>query len=158
MKNLIITAVVLFSSLGLMAKEVPSSKNNVNVARVVEIVKLVNKSDIQVNVVVSDIGGSTDVSPTQLLFFNIYSKGEIFSTDASFAIGPIYSLVSAKRLSGGVYELQIVGANAETTMPEDQTLIVDAQKAIVSLKAIRCEEFDCEASTNFESTISVNLK
>lgn len=158
MKLLSLSFLILLTSNTLMAKEISSTKNAVNVARVVELVKLVNKNDIQVNVVVTDIGGSTDVSPTQDLYFNIYSKGEMFSTDASFSLGAIYALKNAKRISSGLYELSVVGANKETTMPEDQTLIVDAQKAIVSLKSVQCEDFDCDASRNFESKIEVHLK
>jgi len=157
MKFLLI-ATMLLSTSALMAKEIKSTKNSVNAARVVELVKLVNKSDIQVNLVVVDKGGSTDVSPTQELLFNIYSKGEMFSTDASFSLGSIYSLTKATRISGGVYEVEVVGSEEEGGMPVAQTLVVDAQKAIVSLKGIQCEDFDCEASTNFESSIDVNVK
>lgn len=158
MKSLAIVALMLMSSTTLMAEQIKSSKNAVNVARVVEITTLVNKADIKVNLVVVDNGGSTDVSPTQELFFNIYSKGEMFSTDASFNLGYIYSFKKATRISGGVYEVVIEGANEENSMPEVQTLVIDAQKAIVSLKNVQCEDFDCDASTKFESTIEVKKK
>lgn len=158
MKILTLLSLLIFISTNIQAKEVLSSKNSINISRVVDLVKLVDKDDIKVNVTVSDIGGSTDVSPTQNLYFSIYSKGEMFSTDASFDLGQIYSLKNATTVSGGIYELQIVGANQETTMPEDQTLIIDAVKAIVSLKNVKCDDFDCDASTKFESTINVDLK
>ncbi len=158
MKSLAIAALMLISSTALMAEQIKSSKNAVNVARVVEIATLVNKADIKVNLVVVDNGGSTDVSPTQELFFNIYSKGEMFSTDASFNLGAIYSFKKATRVAGGVYEVVIEGSNDETSMPETQTLVIDAQKAIIALKNVQCEDFDCEASTNFESSIEVNRK
>jgi hypothetical protein len=153
-----LASLTLLSSTALMAKEIVNTRNKVNVARVVELVKLVNKEDIKVNVTVTDLGGSTDLSPTQKLFFNIYQKGEMFSTDASYNLGAIYSFKKATRVSAGVYEIAVVGANAETNMPEDQTLIVNAEKAIVNLKNVRCEGFDCEASTNFKASISVNQK
>jgi hypothetical protein len=153
-----LTSLTILSSTALMAKEIENTNNKVNVARVVELVKLVNKADIQINVTVTDLGGSTDLSPTQKLFFNIYQKGEIFSTDASYDLGAIYSFKKAVRVSAGVYEIDVLGVNAETTMPEYQTLIVNAEKAIVRLKSVRCEDFDCEASTNFKASISVNQK
>lgn len=158
MKFLAIASVLLLSSAALLAEEVRSSKNTVNIARVVKVVNLVNKVDIMVNVAVVDNGGTTDVSPTQEIFFNIYSKGEMFSTDASFRLGYVYSFKNATRVSGGVYEVQIEGLNSETSMPENQTLVIDAQKAIVSLKSIQCEDFDCDASTKFEAIIQVNKK
>lgn len=158
MKSLAITAIMLLTSTALMAEQIKSSKNNVNVARVVEVSTLVNKADIKVNVVVVDNGGTTDVSPTQALYFNIYSKGEMFSTDASFNLGHIYSFKKATRVAGGVYEVEIEGANVETSMPENQTLVIDAQEAIVSLKNVKCEDFDCDASSNFESAIEVTKK
>lgn len=158
MKYLAITALVLLSSTSLMAEQVKSSKTEVNVGRVVDLVKLVSKPDVQVNVVVVDLGGSTDVSPTQKLYFNIYSKGEMFSTDASFDLGGIYSFKKATRIAGGIYELVIEGSNDETSMPEAQTLVVDAQKAIVNLKKVQCDDFDCDASTKFEAAIEVKRK
>ncbi len=158
MKIALIALAMTLTSFSLSAATIESSKNTVSAARVVEVVKLVNKADIQVNVVVVDNGGSTDVSPTQSLYFNIYSKGEMFSTDASFDLGYIFSLESAKRISGGVYQLEITGANEETAMPETQILEIDAQKAILALKAVQCDDFDCEASTNFKSAISVSKK
>lgn len=158
MKSLAIAALMLLSSTALMAGQIKSSKNQVNVGRIAEMVKLVNKDDIKVNLVVVDNGGSTDVSPTQELYFNLYTKGEMFSTDASFNLGYIYSFKKASRISGGVYEVVIEGPNDETSMPELQTLVIDAQKAIVSIKKVECEDFHCDASTNFESTIEVNRK
>lgn len=157
MKSLFIS-LCLILSFSAFSETIESSKNNINAARVVELIKLVNKTDIQVNIVVVDNGGSTDVSPTQSLFFNIYSKGEMFSTDASFNLGPIYSLESAKRVNSGIYEVVINGVNAETSMPEKQIIVIDAQKAIIALKNVSCDDFDCEASSNFKSSIETTLK
>lgn len=131
------------------------SKNvKLDPGRVVQVVNLVNKSSVTVNLVVEDKGGSTDVSPTQRLFFSIYSKGEMFSTDAAFYLGDIYELKSAERVSGGNYRVQVVGSwDAREIVP----LIIDinAEKAIQELKSIRCPDFDCDASTNFSSSITV---
>lgn len=154
----ILSFVLFLSASNGMAREIKNSEHTLNIGRVVELVKLVNKTDIKVNVAVFDLGGSTDVSPTQELYFNLYSKGEMFSTDASFLIGSIYSFKKATRVSGGVYELEVIGVDSETSMPVDQTLVVDAQNAIVSLKNVKCEDFDCEASKNFHALIDVIKK
>jgi hypothetical protein len=155
-KMIVLASLVL--SFQAFAAKIESSKNDVNVARVVEIVKLVNKSDIQVNLVVVDNGGSTDMSPTQSLFFNIYSKGEMFSTDASFDLGYIFSLVSAKRVTNGVYEVKYMNIDDNSGNFVEMTKIIDASEAIIALKNVTCEDFDCEASTSFKASIEVENK
>ncbi len=136
---------------------VASRNKKVPIARVTQLVKLVNKPHIQVNVVVEDLGGSTDVSPTQRAYLTLYAKGEMFSTDAAFDLGPHFGLVSAKRSSGGIYELVF---EPDLSMGERQrfTYVVDARKAIVAMKAVRCEDFDCDASKKFAATIEVSKK
>lgn len=158
MKKFIIFAILLLTTNSIFAERIENTENTVNAARVVELIKLVNKPDIQVNFLVEDIGGTTDVSPTQILYFNIYAKGEMFSTDASFFLGPIYSFKSAKRVSGGIYEITVSLPNSETSMPETKTLIVDAQEAIISIKNVKCDDFDCDSSTNFEASIELTVK
>lgn len=153
-------ALFLFQS-QVFARDIKSlSKDDaqVSIARVVNVIKLVEKPGLQANIVVQDLGGSTDVSPTQILYFTLYAKGEMFSTDATFKLGHIYDLHSAKRLSGGIYEVKYSGPNAETTMPENKTMIIDAQEAIMDLKEVDCEDFDCDASNEFKATIKVQEK
>lgn len=152
----LLATVMTFSNA--FAVEVKSTKEVVSPSRVVELVKLVNKEDIKVSVIVSDIGGSTDVSPTQELYFTLYVKGEMYNTDATFNLGPIYKFISAKRVSGGVSEVVAEVPNEENWMPEVKTLVIDAQKAIISIKAVSCEDFDCDASTQFEASIDVEKK
>ncbi len=87
-----------------MATEIRSSDANaqVNIARLVKLVNLVSKPNIQVNIAVQDLGGSTDVSPTQKVFLTLYSKGEMFSTDAAFELADVISFESARRVEGGI--------------------------------------------------------
>ena len=160
MKTAIIFLTMTFLSLPTYSKTLSSTRTDTKIeaSRVVELIKLVNKEDIKVSLVVQDNGGSTDVSPTQKLFFTIYSKGEMTNTDATFDLGYIYELLAAKRVSGGIYEVEVSAPNEESSMPENQTLVIDAQKAIIALKAVYCEEYACPASTEFESTIEVEKK
>lgn len=158
MKQYLVLFVFFCGLSSLFASEVTSldkKSSRVNAARVVELVKLVDKSDIKVNLVVHDMGGSTDVSPTQELFFTLYVKGEMFSTDATFPLGAVFAFQSATRLSGGIYEVKVSGVDVETSMPVDKVLKIDAQKAILAIKKVKCEDFDCPASENFESHIDV---
>ena len=133
---------------------IQSSDAQVPVARVVKLVNLVDKPHIQVNVIIEDLGGSTDVSPTQRAYFTLYAKGEMFSTDASFDLGPHFGLLSAKRKSGGVYELTFA-PDLTTGGRAPVKRVVDARDAIVAMKAVRCDDFDCDASKNFKATIRV---
>lgn len=158
MKILLVTLSALLLQTAAYARSIsnlPHSESQVEISRVVNVIKLVEKPGLQVSIVVEDLGGSTDVSPTQVVYFTLYSKGEMFSTDATFKLGHIYELQSAKRLSGGVYELKYSGPDDETSMPTDKKMIIDAQEAILDLKEVDCSDFDCEASRDFKATIKV---
>ncbi len=156
--KMLILGLAIFASFQSLAEIIPSTKENkINVARIDKVVTLVDKVDMKVNVVVEDLGGSTDVSPTQNAFFTLYSKGEMFSTDATFNLGPIYKLISAKRLEGGVYVIKAIIPTSEGMM-QGATLKVNAVKAINALRSLRCMEPDCEASENFSSEITVTTK
>lgn len=157
MKTLALALLVTVVSLPAQAEEVRSEKTQVNMGRVVELQKLVQTNDIRVNVTVEDLGGSTDVSPTQQVYLTLYAKGEMFSTDAVFKIAPAFDFVGAKRVSGGVYEITVVDYLADQGM-KNVTYVVDARRAIVEIKNVRCEDFDCDASNNFASSVSVTRK
>lgn len=151
----VLMAVSLLSS-SAFAREIRNDRvsSEANVARVVQLITLVAKPNIRVAIAVKDFGGSTDVSPTQQAFFTLYSKGEIFSTDAAFDLGPVYAVKSARRVSGGKYEVSVV-AGDENGMPTPVTWRIDAVAAITKLGEVRCDDFDCEASRNFSASIDV---
>jgi hypothetical protein len=155
MKNLAF-ALALVTSFSTFAATVSSTRDNkINVARIAKAITLVDKADIKVNLVVEDLGGSTDVSPTQKIFFTLYSKGEMFSTDATFDLGPVFEVISATRLSGGKYAIKAVVPD-EAVMMKTVTLKVDAVNAINKIKSVNCgDEFDCEASSSFATEISI---
>src|SRR5688572_29092140 len=115
-------ALLLCLSLSSFAAAVKSTKAVINVARVDKVINLVDKPGIKVNVVVEDTGGSTDVSPTQNIYFTLYVKGEMYDTDATFELGRAYSVSSAKRLEGGIYEIKATLPSEDNHMPEEATL------------------------------------
>jgi len=150
----LLLSLFLMLSLNAFAETVSSTKSNqINVARIDKVVTLVDKAHIKVNVVVEDLGGSTDVGATQNVFFTLYSKGEMFSTDATFNLGPIIALKSAKRISGGIYQVNVIDGEMKPA-----TLMINAIDAIMKLKSFTCEDFDCEASSNFSASINVAKK
>lgn len=147
---------VTLTSMSSFAGEVASNRKAalVNVARIVNVINLVNNPNIMVNVSVQDLGGSTDVSPTQKVFLSLYSKGEMFSTDAAFEIADVLSLKSVRRVSGGIYEIQ--AKEYSDSGMQTVTYTINAIKAINEMKSVNCGgEFDCDASNNFASKVSV---
>jgi hypothetical protein len=156
MKNyiLVLSAMCVLGSLSAMTLESDREAAIGSISRVVKVIPLVSKDHIQVSVAIRDIGGSTDSAPTQEAFFTLYSKGEISSTDASFNLGPIYNLKSAKRISGGIYEVSIVTDKEGKKV--DRTLKINAIKAIQEITQLKCETFDCDESSQFKTKIQIN--
>lgn len=137
-----------------LAKTIESADAQVPVARVVQRIELVDKPHIQVALIVEDLGGSTDVSPTQKLYFVLYAKGEMFSTDASFDLGPIFGVKATKRQSGGLYEVELF----DGFTGKKNVIVIDARDAIVALNKVSCDDFECDASKNFKARIEVTPK
>lgn len=144
----------LVISTGALAAPLKNTRDDkLSAARVAKLVQLVDKPEIKVNLVIQDLGGTTDVSATQRALFTLYSKGEMFSTDATFDLGPIFSLKKAVRVSGGQYEVTV-----ERDLGRLEVLRIDAVKAINAIKSVSCEDFDCEASEKFSTTIDISSK
>ncbi len=155
MKSILIAALFVFSfaSMAATVKNTRTADSAV-IARVVKVVPLVDKQDLKVNVSVVDLGGSTDVSPTQEVYFSVYLKGEMFSTDATFKLGQVFNLISAKRVKAGIYQVIVTDADLK-----ESVLTIDATKALVAIREVNCGgEFDCAASAKFSSTIEVSKK
>lgn len=158
MKQFALGLMVCLMSLTAQAEEIRNNDNIVSIARITQVINLVTTPEIQVNVAVQDLGGSTDMSPTETVFLTLYAKGEMFSTDAAFEIGTFFGLKGAKRIQGGIYEVTVQDY-VEREGLVDVTYVVDARKAILAMKNVSCDgEFDCDASEKFSSTISVVRK
>ncbi len=138
------------------AETVKSADAKVSIARVVKVVELVKKPGLQVSVAVHDLGGSTDVSPTQEAYLTVYSKGEMYDVEATFLITAALEVKSAKRVSGGIYE--VVASVYEETI-KDVTFVIDARKVVTDIQAVNCQgNFGCTASNNFKGNVEVSRK
>ena len=158
MKLGILTALLALIATTSQAREIKNSTATdaqASISRVVSVQNLVKKGELQVNVAVVDLGGSTDYSPTQNVYFSLYRKSEMFSVDATFDLGYVFSFESARRLSGGIYEVVVVKAVDDVHMPVRTKILIDARKAITDMQQVTCEDFDCKAATEFTGTISV---
>lgn len=152
---------LLFSTLLMAAVQshaeiVKSQDVEARVARIVQVIPLVEKGDLQVSITVQDLGGSTDVSPTQTVWLALYVKGEMYSTDATFKIDDVLKLNSAKRISGGIYEVNVLTYDEKGL--GNRTIRIDARKAVTEIQAVQCEDFDCAASENFASEVTITKK
>ncbi len=115
-----------------------------------------NNMGLNVNLVVVDLGGSTDVSPTQKMLLTLFDKQEMYSTAVSFEVGTVYKVNQVKRIGRGLYQIKASAPGQEDLMPVDQIITVNAVKAIDAIKSVFCgDEFDCAASSEFSSSVSV---
>lgn len=149
------------SNLALKSASLKSRKINsgsqsaqVRVARVVRVVDLLRESDLEAKVVVIDLGGSTDLSPTKKIYFTLYNKGEMFSTDAAFDLGNYMDLISAEKLNNHSFKVKVENLDINALGIQKEEYIIDASEAAKSILNIDCgDEFDCKESVNFEATI-----
>lgn len=132
---------------------------NAPVSRVVRVETLVDEvGKVRVAFVLVDLGGSTDVSPTQKVFFTLYQKGEMFSVDAAFDLGPVGSFKSAKRSGAGKYEavVEVVTDRGEI---KPATFTVDAGAAILAIKSLKCsDETACPEAEKFTTKVDFVTK
>lgn len=158
--KLILGTLVFALSVSASALTVKSTKSMVSPARVTQVIPLVQKENgLQVSILIEDLGGSTDVSPTLRTWLTIYKKGEMFSTDAAFKIADLIQFQSATRLAGGVYEIRGVSIGLPDASISEKVITIDARKAVTELQNVTCnDEFDCDASTNFKSSVEVSVK
>lgn len=162
MKKLILVLLATVLPLAAQAETIRSEKHQTNIARVTELHQLsAPKAEVGVQVVVEDLGGSTDLSPTQTVFLTLYRKGEMFSTDAAFKLANVLFLKGVKRVKNGVYEVTVVDIDEEGRFDFEKgsTYRIDARKAISAIAAVDCGgDFDCGNSENFASEISMTRK
>jgi hypothetical protein len=156
MKTLILSLMIALLPFAAHAREVKSEKAEVSIGRVVQLFDLTKPgSETRVSVAVHDLGGSTDMSPTQDVYLTIYREGEMFSTDAAFRIDGVFSVNGAKRRPDGRFEISAKGIRGEKYYA-DVIYVIDARGAIKALNDVDCGgDFDCGASENFSSSISV---
>lgn len=158
MKNLSLVIALCLFPLFAQAETVKSEKVDVNLARVVDIYHLNSaEKETQASIVVRDLGGSTDLSPTQEIYLTLYRKGEMFSTDATFRLDSVLYVTGVKARADGRYEVKAKGFRNDQAFA-DLVYVIDARGAVKAMGQVTCEDFDCEASENFATTISVVKK
>lgn len=157
MQNFVFALLFSLLPLAASAEEITNelTESQASIARVVQVTNVANRDGILVNVAVQDMGGSTDVSPTQRVYLTLYRKGEMFSTGAAFLLRDVLSFRSARRLPNGLIEVRVT---EYTDTIENVTYLVDARSAVAAMLRVECDDFDCDASNNFTATISMRRK
>jgi len=96
---------------------------------------------VRVGLVMVDHGGSTDVSPRASLYLTLFAESEMRGHTGLYRLTDLNRLVSAERMSAGMYEIvlqrydldQTLGAGFEPTV----RLRVDARQATMDLRAMK---------------------
>ena len=158
MKKFLSVAAYLFAA-SAFASPIQSKNIKVNPARITDRMVLANvegNNGVLVQIIAEQLGGSTDVSNTHRIILAISQIGEMTEKEVSFEIGKSMGLTSAKRLSGGIYELMYQDADMENTWFDmNVTQNIDARDAVLLVKNSPCAEFTiCKlTSTVFVSTV-----
>ncbi|WP_394201256.1 hypothetical protein [Marinagarivorans algicola] len=125
----------------------------VHVASVEKVMELGTAEEVKINMVVVDLGPSTDLSPTKKVYFTLYNKGEMFSTDAAFDIGNYMAVISAVKKDDYRFALEVTNVRKDGLGIIKEQYIINANTAIKAIQNVRCEQFDCEKSANFKGSI-----
>lgn len=85
-----------------------SERGRIDISSVQQQITLVQsqkgESNLRVSFLVSDNGGSTDVSPSAELYLTMFNESEMTHADSVHRIASMNSLLSHRRISAGIYE------------------------------------------------------
>jgi hypothetical protein len=137
---------------------IKSAVAKIDVSYIAELHVLRDRPGLRVQLVVQDLGGSTDMSPTRNMYLAIYAKGEICSMDAVFDLGPAYAVKSVKRTAAGMYEVSYDAAVESERLVQDATLLIDARKATVAVDQSPCADFEESGLVDTEIEVTRQLK
>lgn len=129
----------------------------VSPSQVNKVIELVNKPigqnhvNLQVKVIVVSSGGSADMSPRNNVYFGLYSENEMSDSISTYDIGPVFKLTSARRVSGGIYELLGQFTAEDVAKKRDSKITINAVAAIKELETLRCDEGSvCELKSSIK--------
>lgn len=151
MKKMILTTIVLLAATVSQAASVKSEKLQVSPSSIDQSIRLVDKnepgsSQKKLSIITTDNGMSTDVSPRYKIYLGYRSNAEMGNISADFLISEgVQTLDSAKRISGGIYEVKATVYDGGVGMKK-VTLRIDATKMFSDENAARkaCGEDFCD--------------
>ncbi len=144
MKKFLFTAALL-ATIPVFAGTIQSKSITVNPARITDRVVLAStngNNGVLVQIIAEQLNGTTDVSNTHRILLAISQIGEITEKEASFEIGKSMGLISAQRLSGGVYQIKYQDADsANKGLNMEVIKTIDARDAVIQVRDAFCAEF-----------------
>ena len=147
MKKFLLTAALLAAT-PVFAATIQSKSITVNPARITDRVVLAStngnngNNGILVQIIAEQLNGATDVSNTHRIILAISQIGEMTEKEASFEIGKSMGLISAQRLSGGVYQIKYQDADVGNTRLNMEVIkTIDARDAVILVRDAFCAEF-----------------
>ena len=132
-------------------RSIKESEAKINIATIKDSIVLEKdeESDIEVRIVTSYLGQSTDVSPRYQVFIIFYHGGEMNNTKTAFNLGRYWEFLSAKRKGRGLYEINV--AKIGTTL-ETITLVVDMKQVFIDDANLDIEDFE---DPYFDSQVTI---
>lgn len=164
MKQIILITFALMVTTASQAVQIKSEKLDVAPSSVDKIFRLVDKpkpgsSQKKLQILVTDLGLSTDVSPRYAVYLGYQSNAEMGNIAADFKISDRFLVVSsAKRISGGIYEVTGEQLSRDYGFRQKVTIRIDATKMFADEMALRqnCGDYFCDK--NLETTIEATEK
>jgi hypothetical protein len=165
MKKMILNTIVLLAATVSQATTIKSEKLEVTPSSVDKIFRLVDKPDPgsshkKLQILVTDHGMSTDVSPRHSIYLGYQSNAEMGNIAADFKISDQFLTVSsAKRLSGGIYEVTGEKLNSGDGPFIQKVIIrIDATKMFSDENALRKNCGDDFCDRDLETSVEVTEK
>lgn len=159
MKKIILTSLIVLFAVITQAASIKSEKLLVSPSEIHQVIRLVDKnqpgsSQKKLNIVLTDNGHSTDVSPRYQIYLGYASLAEMGNIFVDFKISDqALQFVSAERISAGIYEVKTVEYRDEGMF--NVTHKIDATKMFSDEKKFRdsCVSDFCDGT--LETTVDV---
>ncbi|QLY23985.1 hypothetical protein [Bdellovibrio sp. KM01] len=161
MKQIILFAAALIMTFVAHAKTISPSEEKTDISSIDQTIRLAETRDREgtlrkVNIVITDHGLSTDVSPRYSIYLGYSSSAEMGNLYASYKItDQAYSDVSAKKLSPGIYEVKWTEYRGEDGMVSvTQKIDANAVYATDRVQRKQCGNDFCDGRIKADLTVT----
>ena len=165
MNKMILTTFVFLASAISQAASVQSEKLEVAPSSIDQVIRLVDKnepgsSQKKLSIITTDSGMRTDLSPRYKIYLGYQSNAEMGNIAADFKISDQFLTVSsAKRISGGIYEVTGEKLNSgDGPFIQKVTIRIDATKMFSDENTLRKNCGDDFCDRDLETSIEVTEK
>lgn len=159
MKKIILSVLLAMIVTSVHAKVVPSKNANINASDVDRIFRLVDKKDDgsshkKLQIVVTDRGMSTDVSPRYSVYLGYASLAEMGNITTNFLVNEdAIDFISARRIAAGIYEIKVLEYREDGMY--EVTHEIDTTAMFIEEKRVRSVCGDDFCDQELKTTVSV---